>query len=99
MESDGMMSRLLAAMILLAVAANAAEELGWRTVIVYNDREPEGRALAEYYAHCRHVPTNQIFAVHARPVCREHQTACGALRQPGCAQYHVAARRGMGGQP
>ena len=38
-------------------AANAGDEV----VVVYNSRMPESKAVAEYYAQKRQVPTNQIF--------------------------------------
>ncbi len=36
-------------------------------VIVYNDQQPEGQGLAEYYAAKRDVPTNQICRISVRP--------------------------------
>ncbi len=55
-------------LMLMAATGWAGEDWSTRTVVVYNDREPESRLLAEYYAQRRHVPTNQICAIHVRPV-------------------------------
>jgi uncharacterized protein (TIGR03790 family) len=38
-----------------------------QTVIVCNERDPESRSLAEYYAQRRGIPTNQLCVIRARP--------------------------------
>ncbi|MCX7887608.1 MAG: TIGR03790 family protein [Verrucomicrobiae bacterium] len=45
----------------------AANERVSEVVIVCNEREPESRPLAEYYARQRGIPTNQICAIQIRP--------------------------------
>src|SRR5258708_1653167 len=40
-----------------AVGANPGDEV----IIIYNTRVPESKALADYYAGRRQVPTNQVF--------------------------------------
>jgi len=54
--------------ICLAGSVMAADDRALRTVIVFNEDEPESRPLAEYYAERRGVPTNQICAIRVRPV-------------------------------
>ena len=56
-------------LIILLAACNvgAVEDRARQVVIVYNERDPESRPLAEYYAQRRGVPTNQLCAVHVRP--------------------------------
>jgi uncharacterized protein (TIGR03790 family) len=53
----------LLAVLLLSSASSPANETtpGDEVIIVYNNRVPESKALAEYYAQKRQVPTNQIF--------------------------------------
>lgn len=46
----------LMALVRSALAAGAGDEV----VVVYNTRMPESRAVAEYYAQKRQVPTNQV---------------------------------------
>ncbi len=41
--------------------------LGRQVLIVYNDQEPEGQALAAHYAVQRDVPTSQICRISVRP--------------------------------
>ncbi|NQU09923.1 TIGR03790 family protein [bacterium] len=54
-------------LLLLTKALYAAPtDLGRQVVIVYNEQEPESRALAEYYAGRRGVPTNQLCAIRVR---------------------------------
>lgn len=48
-------------MWLLGSLALAAAERGDQVVVVYNSGLPESKALAEYYAKARQVPTNQVF--------------------------------------
>ena len=43
------------------------EDLGRQVVIVYNEREPEGKVLAEYYAEQRGVPAENLCASKVRP--------------------------------
>ena len=43
-----------------------AADLAQQVVIVYNEKEPSSRPLADYYAQRRGVPTNQICAIRAR---------------------------------
>lgn len=53
--------------LLTACHAVAAEDRARQVVIVYNERDPESRSLAEYYAQRRGIPTNQLCAISARP--------------------------------
>ena len=46
---------------LLAWASGAWAQEGGQVVVVFNRRMPESRELADYYAQCRAVPTNQVF--------------------------------------
>jgi uncharacterized protein (TIGR03790 family) len=58
------MKHICSALVLLACAVRpllAAANPGDEVVLVYNKRMPESKALAEYYAEKRQVPTNQIF--------------------------------------
>jgi uncharacterized protein (TIGR03790 family) len=52
---------------LLAAAVASAGQLGQRVVIVYNEQQPEGRLLAEYYAQKREVPQERICRIRVRP--------------------------------
>lgn len=45
----------------LGLGAAIAGTPGESVVVVYNSRMPESRALADYYAQKRQVPTNQVF--------------------------------------
>ena len=54
-------------LVLAACAARAGEDWPPRTVVVYNEREPESRPLAEYYVQRRGIPTNQLCAIRSRP--------------------------------
>lgn len=49
------------AVLILAFAPLLARAGGNEVVVVYNSRLPESKAVAEYYAHARLVPENQIF--------------------------------------
>jgi uncharacterized protein (TIGR03790 family) len=50
------------AFLLLRMTSQAHEAAaGDEVIIVYNTRVPESKAIGEYYAQKRHVPTNQIF--------------------------------------
>ena len=53
--------------LLTACHAVAAEDRARQVVVVYNERDPESRPLAEYYALRRGIPTNQLCAIQARP--------------------------------
>jgi len=53
--------------LLAACGVSVAEDWARQVVVVYNEREPESRPLAEYYAKRRGIPTNQICAIRARP--------------------------------
>jgi uncharacterized protein (TIGR03790 family) len=55
-------------LILAARPLFAAEKWPQQTLIVYNDRDPDSRLLADYYAQRRGIPTNLVCAIHARPV-------------------------------
>ena len=46
---------------LLVWASGAWAQEGGQVVVVFNRRMPESRELADYYARCREVPTNQVF--------------------------------------
>jgi len=46
---------------LLALAGRSWGQEGGQVVVVFNSRMPESRELADYYAQCRAVPTNQMF--------------------------------------
>ena len=46
---------------LLGGSQAQAADPGDQVVVVYNSKVPESKALAEYYATKRHVPTNQVF--------------------------------------
>lgn len=48
--------------------AGAAEDLARRTLIVYNENEPDGLPLARYYAEKRNIPTSRICALKVRNV-------------------------------
>src|SRR5437899_7191442 len=55
---------LFGALLLSGLASPAAPaDRGDEVIIVYNTRIPESKALAEYYAQKRSVPTNQIFGL------------------------------------
>jgi len=54
-------SLVLGLLLLPASAALLAADPGAQAIVVYNTRLPESKALAEYYAQQRQVPTNQIF--------------------------------------
>lgn len=54
--------------IVNARAGAAEDDRARRTVIVFNEEEPESRPLAEYYAQRRGVPTNQLCSIRVRPV-------------------------------
>ena len=57
-------TRSLASLVsLVALALNGAGA-GDEVIVVYNARLPESKALAEYYAQRRHVPTNQLFGLN-----------------------------------
>jgi uncharacterized protein (TIGR03790 family) len=45
----------------LALAPLLARAGGGEVVVIYNSRLPESREVAEYYAHARLVPENQVF--------------------------------------
>jgi len=60
------MFRMLA-ILLLACSLSAAEDRARQVVVVYNERDPESRPLAEYYAQRRGVSTNQLCAIRVRP--------------------------------
>jgi len=47
--------------------ASGGEELVDQTVLVYNEREPEGRSLADYYAQRRGVSPHRICPIQTRP--------------------------------
>src|SRR4051812_9546248 len=49
--------------LLTAVLTARAAGPGDSVVVVYNRNLPESKALAEYYAARRGVPTNQLFGV------------------------------------
>ena len=59
---------LLGVATVLVGLSGYAGERGEQIVIVCNEREPESRPLAEYYAQQRHIPTNRICVIRARPV-------------------------------
>src|SRR5436853_158717 len=60
--SRGVGSALCAGGVVLAVTARLwAANPGQEVVVVYNNRVPESKAIAEYYARQRQVPTNQLF--------------------------------------
>jgi uncharacterized protein (TIGR03790 family) len=64
MVSGSTWSNVFVALILCAPIF--ADDLAQRVVIVYNQNQPEGKSLAEYYAAKRGVPTNQICAIKTR---------------------------------
>jgi len=51
----------------LAFRLVAANDCARQLVVVYNERDPESRPLADYYAARRGISTNQLCAIHARP--------------------------------
>jgi uncharacterized protein (TIGR03790 family) len=52
--------------LVAAVAAHGADS-GKQVIVVYNTRVPESKEVADYYARCRNVPTNQIFGFALTP--------------------------------
>jgi uncharacterized protein (TIGR03790 family) len=61
-------SSVLGIILALASVAVAEDNLARRVLVVYNATEPESKALAEYYAQRRGVPTNQLCGLHVRNV-------------------------------
>jgi len=62
-EAKYMMKRALGVLALASCGLGVmAAEPGTEVVIVYNQRLPESKAVAMYYAEKRQVPTNQIFS-------------------------------------
>lgn len=57
---------LLPFLVIGGFSRAAAPDLARQVLIVYNEVEPAGKALADYYAGKRGVPTNQICAIHVR---------------------------------
>jgi len=53
--------------LLIICRVGAAEDWMRQVVIVYNERDPESRPLAEYYAQRRGISTNLLCAIQARP--------------------------------
>jgi uncharacterized protein (TIGR03790 family) len=49
------------AVLIIALTPLLAQAGGDEVVVVYNSRLPESKAVAEYYAHARQVPDNQIY--------------------------------------
>src|SRR6267154_6306982 len=71
-SSSGSMMRSLALRLLFLLAAflcstamspSNEAAAGDEVIIVYNARLPESKAVGEYYAQKRHVPTNQMFGI------------------------------------
>jgi len=60
-------SFFVAALALMTAVANAADSMGQQVVVVYNTKVPESRAVADYYAMRRNVPTNQVFGFEITP--------------------------------
>lgn len=54
-------------MLLAACSVGAVEDRAQQVVVVYNERDPESRPLAEYYAQHRGISTNRLCAIHVRP--------------------------------
>ena len=52
---------LLGGVVLFSALAAWAANPGDEVVVVYNKRVPQSKAIADYYALKRHVPTNQVF--------------------------------------
>jgi uncharacterized protein (TIGR03790 family) len=62
-EAKYVMKRALGVLALASCGLGViAAEPGTEVVIVYNQRLPESKAVAMYYAEKRQVPTNQIFS-------------------------------------
>jgi uncharacterized protein (TIGR03790 family) len=55
------LAAVLGGLVLLSPGSSSGTNPGDEVVVVYNSRVPESKAIAEYYALKRQVPTNQIF--------------------------------------
>ncbi|HXE52624.1 MAG TPA: hypothetical protein VN541_06380, partial [Tepidisphaeraceae bacterium] len=70
-SSDAVQVRCRAACLLvtiLALAGSARALTPDQIALVVNSRVPEGRRLAEFYAHERHIPDGRIIEVSLPPV-------------------------------
>jgi uncharacterized protein (TIGR03790 family) len=65
-----MVAVLVALVTGVGLAAPAAGSDGNSVIVVYNRRVPESRAIAEYYANKRQVPTNQVWG-YDLPIAEE----------------------------
>ena len=65
----GILKPLIVALLTAALSALTARAAnpGDEVVVVYNNRMPESKSVADYYALKRHVPTNQIFGFDLPP--------------------------------
>ncbi|HEY1171563.1 MAG TPA: TIGR03790 family protein [Verrucomicrobiae bacterium] len=62
-----MSARILKTLLVLLIGSAAPfvhADSGADVVVVYNDRSPESKRVAEYYAEKRQVPKEQIIALH-----------------------------------
>src|SRR6185436_7208904 len=53
---------IIGAIFAIALRGNAAQA-GESVVLIYNQRVPESKAVADHYAKVRQVPTNQIIGL------------------------------------
>jgi len=60
-------SLLLATLALAASVPLRGAEPASEAIVVYNSNVPESKEVADYYAHRRNIPTNQIFGFALNP--------------------------------